>query len=88
VIRYAEEPPGSGMPKRVIWKQQFGTYEEAQQHVREHPSPNIAIGGINPLRSCVPLSKLGGYRLVFTSQKASGGSSVPLRAVKIFESVP
>jgi dolichyl-diphosphooligosaccharide--protein glycosyltransferase len=71
---------GGEKPRRIVSQRAFDSYGEAQAYVKEHASPNIVIGGLNPMQSCVPLSRLGGYRLAYNSQ--------PLQAVKVFEYTP
>jgi dolichyl-diphosphooligosaccharide--protein glycosyltransferase len=89
VIQYSQETQGVQKRKRLNWSKRFSTYEEAQEYVREHPAPNLVIGGLNPVQSCVPVPKLNGYRLAYTSQTPPRvPSGAPLQAVKIFEYRP
>jgi dolichyl-diphosphooligosaccharide--protein glycosyltransferase len=88
VIQYSGETERGQKRKRLQWSQRFGTYEEASRYVREHPSLNLVIGGLNPLQSCVPIPKLDRYRLLYSSQPLQGPVGEPVRSVKIFEFAP
>jgi dolichyl-diphosphooligosaccharide--protein glycosyltransferase len=71
--------------KHIIWSQRFHSYDEAQQYVRQHSGRRFVIGGLDPLKSCVPLPKLADYRLAYTSQPSQKEKREVLHAVKIFE---
>jgi oligosaccharyl transferase (archaeosortase A-associated) len=88
VIQYSNETERGQTRKRMKWNQRFESYEEAERYVREHPGLKLVIGGMNPLRSCVPLAKLAHYRMAYASRPHATPGDAPLRAVKIFEFLP
>lgn len=91
IIGYREEKARGGEKVRYVTsKQEFATWQEAEKRFLQIHGEPFVLGGLNPVHTCVPLTKLNGYRLVFTSQKDpfSTKSTEPVRAVKIFEYRP
>jgi len=59
---------------------QFSDYEAAAAFAAEKPGRRLV--GLDPLKSCVPLEPLDGYRLVYDSRARTFGG---LPAVRVFE---
>jgi oligosaccharyl transferase (archaeosortase A-associated) len=85
VIQYSEENWQGKLRKRLKRSERFATYEQAQRYVREHPGSPLVLVGLDPSRSCVPIGRLEGYQMSYTSQAHPLASGELLRAVKIFE---
>jgi oligosaccharyl transferase (archaeosortase A-associated) len=83
VVRYDEVTTGDRRRKRIRQLQRFDKYEQALEYLREHPTANQIIAGLNPLASCVPLPALDGYYAAYSSQSKPTGPGLHL--VKIFE---
>ena len=86
VISYKETSLLGKHIKEITSSQSFATYEEAQEYLESHPSPNNRIVGDSPFVSPVPLEELEHYQLVHQSEpevvKEEDGT---ISYVKIFE---
>jgi dolichyl-diphosphooligosaccharide--protein glycosyltransferase len=86
-ISWIEQRRGKRNIKRLVDKQTFHSFEEAQRFVASRPSPRWRIASADPLTSCVPLEELKGYTRVFQSlghQPAIGNRAGPA-VVQIYE---
>jgi len=70
---------GIAYEELVAW-QQFSDYEAAVAFAAEKPARKLV--GLDPLKTCVPLEPLAGYRLAHDSRATSIGG---LPAVRVFE---
>jgi asparagine N-glycosylation enzyme membrane subunit Stt3 len=91
IIGYREEKTKSGGTLRFITtKQAFPTWQAAEKRFAEIHGEPFVLAGLDPTHSCVPLEKLKGYHLMFTSQQDpfSSKATEAVHAVKIFEYRP
>jgi dolichyl-phosphooligosaccharide-protein glycotransferase len=91
IIGYHEEKTKSGLPLRYITtKQEFATWQEAEARFQKIHDEPFVLAGLDATQTCVPLEKLKGYRLAFTSQQdlLNPRSSDSVHAVKVFEYQP
>jgi hypothetical protein len=90
IIGYREEKIKGERVRFVTSKQEFATWQEAEKRFGQIHGEPFVLAGLDAVHTCVPLTKLNGYRLAFTSQKDpfNPRATEPVRAVKIFEHRP
>jgi asparagine N-glycosylation enzyme membrane subunit Stt3 len=86
VISWEERMSVEGKYKHLTGSQAFQSYEEAAKFISSQKTGNYEIVSDNPLKSPVPLAKVSGYRLAYSSDgktKSADGTQIP--EVKVFE---
>ncbi|HMB70239.1 MAG TPA: STT3 domain-containing protein [bacterium] len=83
VVSYEEGEDPATDPRRAVAIRRFETYEEAEAYRASLPGSHHSLGSTDPGRSCVPLSPLRGYSLVYESPDSPRGERIS--RVKIFE---
>ena len=87
VVRWNGQSIWSGIIYKniVAEPQYFSSYEEALAYVAAQESGQYAIGGLDRLKSPVPLEELVGYELVHESDERVSVGDRTMPGVKVFE---
>lgn len=86
VIAWEERMSVEGKYKHLVSSRDFQDYDEAVKFISAQKPGNYRIVGEDPFSSPVPLARVSGYRLAFSSEakiKSAGGVEMP--EVKVFE---
>lgn len=87
VICYEERMSKEGKYKYLTGSLDFPSYEEAVKFISGQKSGNCRIVSENPLQSPVPLARVSGYRLAYSSDSTVQYSGTEVPEVKVFEYV-
>jgi len=89
VVGYQEKVSREGVRyKEIISSKSFPSYEEAEAYISSQESDNYQVVSANPFISPVPLAKLEGYRLIYSSNSQVTLTGIgAVSEVKIFEYV-
>jgi dolichyl-diphosphooligosaccharide--protein glycosyltransferase len=86
VISWEERMSVEGKYKHLTGSQVFQSYEEALSFISTQQSGNYRIVSDNPLKSPVPLARVSGYRLAYSSDsKCQSADGTQMPEVKVFE---
>jgi hypothetical protein len=86
VISYEERMSVEGKYRHITGSRTFQSYEEAVKFISAQKSGNYRIVGDNPLQSPVPLDRVSGYRLAYSSDgKVQSSDGAQIAEVKVFE---
>jgi dolichyl-diphosphooligosaccharide--protein glycosyltransferase len=86
VISYEERMSVEGKYKHLTSSQIFQSYEEALAFISAQPSGNYRIAGDNAFQCPVPLARVSGYRLAYSSDtKCQSADGTQMPEVKVFE---
>lgn len=73
-------------PRRIVSERHFGSYDEAAEFLAGRPGEPLALGGFDPVRSCVPLEALSRFRIALNTKPGPlTGETGRATAVKVFE---